>query len=202
MESLAYVLISGWASGVNVYATVLVTGLLGRFGGVERVPDALERWEVLVPAAVLFLCEFVADKIPYFDSAWDAVHTVIRPALASVIGALVAGQADDLNEAVGAVLGGTTAVATHAGKAGLRLAANASPEPVSNIVLSLAEDTAVVGVLLLAIDYPWAALGVALALLAGVSVLVVLLFRRIRQAWAGLRGGTYRRDGPRRQRHA
>jgi hypothetical protein len=187
VESLAYVLTAGWASGVNVYATVLVTGLLGRFGGVEGVPEALQRTDVLVAAAVLYACEFVADKIPFVDSAWDAVHTVIRPTLGAVVGALIAGEADDLGEAVGAVLGGSTALASHSVKAGLRLAANASPEPASNVVASVAEDAAVVGVLLLAIEYPWAALAVALALLVGGAALVVIVFGRLRRAWRRLR---------------
>jgi hypothetical protein len=104
MESLAYVLTSGWASGINVYATLLVIGLVGRFGDVERVPDVLERTDVLLLTAVLSALEFVADKIPYVDSAWDAVHTVIRPAVGAIIGALLAGEADDLGEAAGAVL--------------------------------------------------------------------------------------------------
>jgi hypothetical protein len=187
VESLAYVLTSGWASGISVYATVLVTGLAGRYGGLDSVPHSLERTDVLVLAAVLAGCEFVVDKIPYVDSAWDFVHTAIRPAFAAVIGALLAGQAGDLNEAVGAVLGGTTAFASHGTKASLRLAVNASPEPVSNIGLSLSEDTAVVGVLLLAVDHPWAAAAIALTLLvAGVSI-ATLLIRRIRQGLGRLR---------------
>src|SRR5215218_9838467 len=100
MESLAYVLTSGWASGVNVYATVLVTGLIGRWGGIERVPDVLERTDVLLAAAALTAVEFVADKIPYVDSAWDAVQTAIRPTIGAVLGALLAGESDDLGEAV------------------------------------------------------------------------------------------------------
>ena len=188
MESLAYVLTSGWASGINVYATILVTGLLGRYGGVEGVPDVLERTEVLLPAAALFAIEFVADKIPYVDNVWDAVHTAIRPTLAAVLGALLAGEANDLGEAVGAVLGGTTALASHAAKASLRLAVNASPEPVSNIVLSLAEDSVVVAVLLVAVDHPWWALAAALVLLVGAASLGLFLIGRIRQFVQRLRG--------------
>jgi hypothetical protein len=188
MESLAYVLTSGWASGLNVYATVLVTGLVGRFGDVERVPDVLERTDILLAAAVLSGLEFVADKIPYVDSGWDALHTVIRPTLAAILGALLAGEADDLGEAVAAVLGGTTALASHAAKASLRVAVNASPEPVSNIVLSLAENTAVVGVLLLAVDHPWAALAIAAALLIAATTLAVVLIRTIRRGWGELLG--------------
>jgi hypothetical protein len=188
VESLAYVLTSGWASGINVYATILVTGLLGRYGGVEGVPDVLERNEILLPAAALFAIEFVADKIPYVDNVWDAVHTAIRPTLAAVLGALLAGEANDLGEAVAAVLGGTTALASHAAKASLRLAVNASPEPVSNIVLSLAEDTVVVAVLLLAIDHPWWALAAAGVLLVGSATLGLFLIRRIRLFVHRLRG--------------
>ena len=188
MESLAYVLTSGGASGINVYATILVTGLLGRYGGVDGVPDVLERNEILLPAAALFGIEFVADKIPYVDNVWDAVHTAIRPSLAAVLGALLAGESNDLGEAVAAVLGGTTALASHAAKASLRLAVNASPEPVSNIVLSLAEDSVVVAVLLLAVDHPWWALAAALVLLVGSAALGLFLIRRIRQFVQRLRG--------------
>ena len=186
MESLAYVLTSGWASGLNVYATVLVTGLVGRWGDVDRVPEVLQRTDVLLAAAVLAGIEFVADKIPYVDSGWDTVHTVIRPTLAAVLGALLAGEADDLGEATAAVLGGSTALATHAAKASLRLAVNASPEPVSNIGLSLAENTAVVGVLLLAVEHPWAALAVAAVLLAIAAALAIVLMRAMRRGWGRL----------------
>lgn len=181
MESLAYVLTSGWASGISAYTTVLVLGLAGRFGGLEAVPHALERTDVLIVAGVLAACEFVADKVPYVDSAWDVVHTVVRTTFAAVIGALIAGQAGDLNEALAAVLGGTTALASHGTKASLRLAVNASPEPFSNIALSLSEDTAVVAVLLLAINHPWAALAIALVLLFAGVVLATLVIRRVRQ---------------------
>ena len=143
VQTLPYVLVSGWASGISVYATVLVTGLAGRFGGLESVPHAFERTDVLILAAILAACEFVADKILFLDSAWDAVHTVIRPAFGALIGGLIAGETGDLNEALAAALGGTTAFGSHSTKASLRLAVNASPEPISNIALSLSEDGAV-----------------------------------------------------------
>jgi Domain of unknown function (DUF4126) len=186
MDALAYVLTSGWASGISVYATVLVSGLAGRIGGLENVPDVFQRTDVLIVAASLTGFEFVVDKIPYVDSAWDFVHTAIRPALAAVIGALISGQIGDLNEALGAVLGGTTAFASHSTKASLRLAANTSPEPVSNIALSLSEDTTLVGVLLLAINHPWVAAIVALTLLVAGVVIGTFLIRRIRQGLARL----------------
>jgi Domain of unknown function (DUF4126) len=188
MEALAYVVTSGWASGISIYATVLVTGLAGRFGGLESVPPVIERTDVLIVAAILAACEFVVDKIPYVDSAWDAAHTVIRPAFGALVGGLIAGETGDLNEALAAALGGTTAFGSHATKASLRLAANASPEPFSNIALSLTEDGAVVAVLLLAIDHPWAALAIALALLLFGVLLATFAMRRIRRGWRRLRG--------------
>jgi hypothetical protein len=188
VDSLAYVVTSGWASGVNVYATVLITGLLGRVGGVDGVPDVLQRTDVLIFAAALWAVEFVADKIPYVDNAWDAVHTFVRPTIGAIIGALLAGEAQDLNEAFAAVLGGSTALASHAAKAGLRLAVNASPEPFSNIILSLLEDGAVVGVILFSVDHPYAAVAIALALMAGAGILLVVLFRAIRRTVARLLG--------------
>jgi Domain of unknown function (DUF4126) len=187
VDALAYVVTSGWASGISVYATVLVTGLAGRFGGLDSVPSAFERTDVLILAAILAAVEFVADKIPYVDSAWDAVHTVIRPAFGALVGGLISGQTGDLNEAVGALLGGGTAFSSHATKSSLRLAVNASPEPVSNIVLSLSEDGAVVGVLLLAIHHPWAALTIALVLLVFGALLATFAIRRIRRGLRRLR---------------
>ena len=186
MDSIAYVVTSGWASGVNVYATILVTGLLGRVGGVDGVPDVLQRTEVLIAAGLLTAVEFVADKIPYFDSVWDAVHTAIRPTLGAIVGALLGGEAEDLSGATGAVLGGGTALASHAAKAGLRLAVNASPEPASNILVSLAENAAVVGVILFAVDHPWAALAIALVLMSVTGILVVVLIRRVLKTWQRL----------------
>ena len=181
-ELLPLVFTSGWASGVNAYATVLVLGLLGRFAGVEQVPAGLERTDVLVAAAVLYLLEFVTDKIPYVDSLWDSVHTVIRPAVGTVIALLVSGDASTLHQAVLAATGGTTALASHLVKGGLRLAVNTSPEPASNVVVSLAEDGAVAGLVALVLAYPWLAAGIAALLLTTGLTLVVRLWSRIRRA--------------------
>ena len=181
-ELLPLVFTSGWASGVNAYATVLLLGLLGRFAGVDAVPAGLERTDVLLAAAVLYAVEFVADKIPYVDSTWDAVHTVIRPTIGTVIGLLVAGDAASLDQAVLAATGGVTALVSHLVKAGLRLAVNTSPEPASNIGVSLVEDFSVAGVVALALAAPWVAAGIAAALLLTGVALVVLLAKRIRRA--------------------
>jgi hypothetical protein len=180
---LPLVFTSGWASGVNAYATVLLLGLLGRFGGVDAVPVGLQRTDVLVAAAILYALEFVADKIPYVDSTWDAVHTVIRPTVGTVIGLLAGGDATSLDQAVLAATGGVTALASHLVKSGLRLAVNTSPEPASNIGVSLLEDFSVAGIISLAVAAPWVAAGIAAALLAIGITLVVLLASRIRRAW-------------------
>jgi hypothetical protein len=180
MEVLPWVFSSGWASGINGYAVVLLLGLFGR-AGVDGVPAALERTDVLVAAAVLFLLDTVADKIPYVDSVWDAVHTVIRPAIGAALGVLLAGEAGTLSEAVAGTTGGLSALASHAVKAGLRAAVNTSPEPASNIAVSTAEDLTVAGVVSLSVLYPVAAAVVAGALLLAGITLVVLLWRRIQR---------------------
>jgi hypothetical protein len=179
---LPLVFTSGWASGVNAYATVLLLGLLGRFGGVDAVPVGLERTDVLVAAAILYALEFVADKIPYVDSTWDAVHTAIRPTVGTVIGLLAGGDATSLDQAVLAATGGVTALASHLVKSGLRLAVNTSPEPASNIGVSLLEDLSVAGIISLAVAAPWVAASIAAVLLAIGITLVVLLASRIRRA--------------------
>ncbi|MBA2769828.1 MAG: DUF4126 domain-containing protein [Sporichthyaceae bacterium] len=180
-DLLPLVFTSGWASGVNAYATVLLLGLLGRFAGVDAVPAGLERTDVLVAAAVLYAVEFVADKIPYVDSTWDAVHTAIRPTVGAVIGLLVAGDADSLETAVLSATGGVTALVSHLVKTGLRLAVNTSPEPASNIAVSVAEDFSVAGLIALVVAAPWVAAGIALVLLLTGVLLVVLLASRIRR---------------------
>ena len=185
MELLPLVFASGWASGVNAYATVLLLGLFGRFTDVDAfpIPDALTRTDVLLVAAALYGVEFVADKIPYLDSGWDVVSTAIRPSVGAVLALLVSGDASTLDQALWATFGGGTALASHLVKAGLRLAINSSPEPFTNIGASLAEDSAVATVVTLAVFNPWWALGVAAALLAMGVVLVFLLLRFVRRGW-------------------
>lgn len=188
MDSLALTFTSGWASGVNAYLVVLVLGIADRVGGFADIPDALGSWPVLAAAAALYAVEFVADKIPYLDSTWDAVSTAIRPTVAAVIGVLLAGDADSLDQAVSAVVGGSTALLSHAVKAGSRLAINASPEPFSNIAASLTEDAAVLVVIGFAVQHPHAAAAVAAVLLvAGLGVLYFLA-RVVRRGWRRWKG--------------
>ncbi len=187
---LPLVFTSGWASGVNAYATVLLLGLIGRFGSVDAVPAGLQRTDVLAAAAILYAVEFVADKIPYVDSTWDAVHTAIRPTIGTVIGLLAGGDATSLDQAVLAATGGVTALASHLVKSGLRLAINTSPEPASNIGVSVVEDFSVAGIIALAVAAPWVAAAIAAVLLvAGITLVVVLAsrIRRARERWRARR---------------
>ena len=183
MESLALAFSSGWASGVNAYLVVLVLGIAERVGDLAQVPDALGRWDVLAAAGFLYAMEFVADKIPYIDSTWDAISTAIRPTAGAVIGVLLAGDASTLDQAVLGVVGGGTALLSHAVKAGSRLAINSSPEPVSNVLASLTEDVAVLAVVWFAIEHPRAAAGIAGVLLAGGLVVLYLVARLVRRGW-------------------
>ncbi len=188
MELVPSVISAGWASGVNAYLTVLVLSLAGRAGW-GAIPDELQTDRVLIAALVLTAIEFVTDKVPYLDSAWDAVHTAVRPAIGSVLGLGLAGEADvdGFDEVLAAGGSGALALASHGVKAGLRLGINASPEPFSNILASLVEDGMVTGVMLLAIDHPVPAAAIALVLLVSGLVLVVFLMKRIRRALRGLR---------------
>ncbi len=146
MESLPLAFSSGWASGVNAYLVVLVLGIADRVGDYSDIPDVLGRWDILAIAGFMYALEFVADKIPYVDSTWDAISTFIRPTAGAVIGALLAGNVPEdtsLDQIVLASVGGVTALLSHVVKGGVRLAVNTSPEPFSNIGISLLEDVAV-----------------------------------------------------------
>ncbi|MFJ3227643.1 DUF4126 domain-containing protein [Streptomyces sp. NPDC086783] len=181
MSVLPLVFTSGWASGINAYAVVLLLGVFGATGLTDEVPESLQRPEVLITAGVLFLCEAVADKIPYVDSVWDSVHTVIRPASGAVVGALLAGQSGSLPDLAAGALGGSTALASHAVKAGTRMAINSSPEPFSNIVVSTAEDLGVAGIITFAMFHPQAAAVIAGMLLLSGLLLLWFLVSRIRR---------------------
>lgn len=181
MSVLPLVFTSGWASGINAYAVVLLLGVMGATGVTDEVPASLQRTDVLVIAAVLFLCEAVADKIPYLDSAWDVVHTLVRPVAGGVVAALLAGHDGSLPQLAAGAVGGSTALVSHLVKTGTRMAVNTSPEPASNIVLSLAEDLAVAGIVVFALFHPLPAALIAAALLVAGVTLVILLFSRIRR---------------------
>ena len=172
---------TGWGSGINAYAVVLVLGLADKILNLSQIPDALARTDVLIAAGILFVVEMLADKIPYVDSVWDSVHTVVRPAVGATIGYLIGHETASLDAALGAATGGVTALISHGIKAGLRAAVNTSPEPASNVVVSTAEDVTVTGVTALAIAHPWLAATIALVLLVLGAFLVYKLAGRIRR---------------------
>jgi uncharacterized membrane protein len=170
------------AAGVNLYATVAILGLASRYGWVA-LPEQFKVFDndwVIGVAAVLYVVEFIADKIPWVDSIWDSVHTLIRPVGGAVIAVASLGEASPTMTGLIALLGGAVAAGSHVTKAGTRVAANTSPEPFSNWFLSLAEDVFVVGLSLITLKFPLLALGVSVVIL----LLIVLLFRKI---WQWLR---------------
>lgn len=193
MESLALTFSSGWASGVNAYLVVLVLGIADRVGDFAQIPDELGSWEVLAVASLMYAFEFVADKVPYVDSAWDVVSTIIRPLVGGVVGVLLAGDSAEINSLVGGSVGGLSALASHAVKAGTRLAVNTSPEPASNISISVGEDLVVLALVWFAIEHPYLAAGIAgVLLLAGLAVLYFAI-RVIRSGWRRLQAWRQRR---------
>ena len=185
MPALPLVFVSGWASGINCYAAVVVLGLLGRFGHLPGVPPVLERPDVLAVAGVLFACQFMAGKIPYLDLGWDVAHTAVRPAVGGAAGALVAQHAHGslAQVAAAAAIGAGAALLTHLGKTGVRLGVNVTPEPVSTVAASVAEDLSVTGMVAFGLVSPVAAAVAAAVLLLGSLLAAAVLARRIRRAW-------------------
>ena len=186
MGTVGLLLGSGWASGINLYLVTLLLGIASRLGWGE-VPEIFGRTEFIVLAAILAGIEFVADKIPYIDNAWDSVHTVLRPLGAAAIGALLTGETTSFVTVVGAVVSGGLALNAHAAKASTRIAVNASPEPVSNVVLSVAEDLLVAGLMTLALMFPVLTTILVFVLVISAGALTVWLLRRVRGAWRGVR---------------
>ena len=172
-------------SGLNLYLTVFITGLAVQQHWITLAPqyaplDILSHPAVLAIAGVMYLLEFFADKIPWVDSLWDAVHTLIRPVGGALLAVRVLGTPDEVYDVIVALLAGTVTMVAHSTKAGIRLVANHSPEPFSNIALSLGEDAAVIGGLALMAHDPILALGVFLVLLAAVCYFGPRMFRALK----------------------
>lgn len=174
-----------FAAGINLYATVAILGLASRFQWVALPPQfkVFDNDFVIGAAIVLYIVEFVADKIPWVDSIWDAIHTVIRPIGGALIAVATLGDASPAVEGMVALLGGSLAATTHFGKAGTRAVANASPEPFSNWALSLAEDIFVVGLGALALKYPTAAAIVVIVCVVLMLVFASWIIRAVRRRW-------------------
>lgn len=193
-QLLALAAALGWASGLRLYLTVLLVGVAGHWGWIP-LPAGLQILAhplVMGCAAVLAAIEFLADKIPLVDSAWDALHTLIRiPAGAALVAGLVGGWAGDHGEAwtaMAALLGGGLAATAHTAKASTRAAANTSPEPFSNIGLSLLGDVAVPGMLWLAWAHPFVFFPVLAVALAVMAALIWFCFRFLRALVRRVRG--------------
>lgn len=176
-------------SGINLYATVAVLGLCSRFGWVS-LPDQFRAFDhpvVIGAALTMYAVEFFADKIPWLDTAWDAVHTVIRPLGGALVAVSALGEATPAVQGVVALLGGSVAMTTHLSKAGTRALANTSPEPFTNWALSLVEDVFVVGFAYVAMQHPYLALLVSVVLLTAMALSASLLVRAVRRRLGGRR---------------
>jgi Domain of unknown function (DUF4126) len=174
-----------FAAGINLYATVAILGLSSRYGWVQ-LPEQFRVFDndfVIGAALVLYVVEFVADKVPWVDSVWDAIHTVIRPVGGALIAVATLGDASPAVEGLAALLGGSLAAGSHFTKAGTRAVANTSPEPLSNWILSISEDLFVVGLGFVALKYPALA-----AVIVIVAVILMIMFatwivRAVRRRW-------------------
>jgi uncharacterized protein DUF4126 len=175
-----------FAAGVNLYATVAILGLAARYHWVSLPPqfEAFNNDVVIGAAIVLYLLEFFADKIPYVDTLWDMIHTAIRPIGGALIAVTTLGDASPAMEGMVALLGGTVAAGSHFTKTSTRAAANASPEPFSNWILSIGEDLFVVGLGFLALQYPVLALGVVIVLVVVVAMFAAMIVRTVRRWFA------------------
>ncbi len=187
-----------FAAGLNLYATVAVLGFASRYGWVDLPPQfaVFDNNYVIGTALVMYAIEFIADKVPWVDTLWDGIHTAIRPLGGALIAVATLGEASPTVEGLVALMGGAVAASTHVTKAGTRAIANASPEPFSNWILSLAEDAFVLGLGWVTLHYPVAALVVCVVLLTLIAVFFVVLVRAARRRW-GMKPPPALATGPR-----
>ena len=187
----------GWASGLRLYAVIFLTGLAGRLGLVALPPGlhVLQQPLVLWASGAMLAIEFVVDKVPWLDSLWDAVHTVVRIPAGAMLAASVFGGDNESWAVIAGLLGGTLAATAHAAKATTRAAVNTSPEPFSNIALSLSGDAAVPSMLWLSWVHPWVFFAILAVVLVAMVALTTRLFRFARGTFAQLRRRLDRTDG-------
>ena len=177
-------LLAGW----RLYLVILGTGLAMRTGYVP-LPEHLDSLQVLANPWVLGIAgfgavaEFLADKVPWLDSIWDTVHTLVRPVGGALLALAIVDPGDPAMQVIAFLLGGGGALLAHGGKAGARAAINTSPEPVSNLAMSTAEDVATIGIMWFVYEYPWAAAGVAILLLLLAIGLVLALRNLVRRVF-------------------
>jgi hypothetical protein len=183
LTTLGFAMGSAWLSGINLYATVLTLGLLQKFN-LAHLPGDLgylsNDW-VIGLAATLYVVQFIADKIPAVDSVWDAIHTFIRVPAGAILAATAFGHFDPQIRLLALLVGGGIALSSHSVKATTRLAVNTSPEPFSNIAVSLLEDATTVGGTLLMAVHPAVLIGIVLVAIAGMAFLVRRISRSLRR---------------------
>ena len=186
-QLVALIAATSFAAGLNVYATVATLGLLAR-AEVLTLPPSLhlvESWPVIVICAVMFVVEFVADKIPAFDLVWNALHTFVRVPVAALLAYGAAAHLSPAAQAISAVAGGSIALAAHSGKTAARAAVTPSPEPFSNIALSLGEDVVAIGLTWFATTHPFLAGAIVFLFLIGIVVLIRFVIRAMQRLFRG-----------------
>ena len=186
---VALVIAASFAAGLNLYATILTLGLLARTHWVQLPPglDSLGHTWIIVACGILFAAEFVADKIPGFDLVWNALHTFVRIPVAALIAYHASSQLSPGMQILATGIGAALALAAHTSKTAVRAAVTPSPEPVSNIALSGAEDVVAVGLTWVATHHPIAAASAALLLLAGAILAARVLYRTLQRMFSRLR---------------
>ncbi len=186
-ELFALLAAIAFAAGLNVYATVAALGLLARFGHVPLPPalQILESWPVIAASTTLFMIEFFADKIPAFDLIWSALHTFVRVPAAALLAYGATRQLTPAQQLLAAALGAAIALAAHGGKTAVRAAVTPSPEPVSNIALSLGEDALALGLTWLATRHPYTAAVIVLILVIIIVMMARLVIKSLRALFRG-----------------
>lgn len=188
LQTLAQAAGVAYAAGLNLYATVGIVGLAARMGWIGPLPGSLTgitSWWVIGIALTLTIIEFFASLIPAIASAWDTLHSLIRPPAAAALAAATAWHGDPVFVLVAALLGGGMAVTTHTTKLGLRYAVDASPEPVSNGVMSVSELSVIAGLMMFIWSHPYITLTLALVALLALILLVRLIWRTLKQVMSG-----------------
>jgi len=186
-ELFAMLAAIGFAAGLNLYATVAVLGLLARFGHLPLPPglQLLAAWPIIIAALALFSVEFFADKVPAFDLIWNALHTFIRVPVAGLLAYQATSQLSPERQLLATLLGAAVALAAHGGKTAARAAVTPSPEPFSNITLSLGEDVLAIGLTWLATRHPYLAGTLATIFVVIVVILTRWVIRALRALFVG-----------------
>jgi hypothetical protein len=186
-ELFALLAAIAFAAGLNVYATVAALGLLARFGHLPLPPalQLVETWPVIAASGALFAVEFFADKIPAFDLIWSALHTFVRVPVAAFLAYGATAQLTPARQLLATLLGAAIALAAHGGKIAVRAAVTPSPEPFSNISLSLAEDLLAIALTWLATRHPYMAGTIALSLVAVIALLARFVIRAVQALFRG-----------------